>query len=72
MCQGVQTGGRWFQLEQKLHINCLQLLAGSFAVKSFTKDQLCAHVRLPMDNIAPFLSHSALTSKIEGTYKGAS
>ncbi len=50
VCQGVQTGGLWSQMERKLHINCLELLAGSFAVKSFTKNRLCVHVRLRMDN----------------------
>ena len=51
VCQGETTGGLWSQMEKKLHINCLELLAGSFAVKSFTKDRLCVHVRLRMDNI---------------------
>ena len=37
VCQGVRTEGLWSQMERKLHINCLELLAGSFAVKSFTK-----------------------------------
>ena len=50
VCQGVRTGGLWSQMERKLHINCLELLAGSFAVKSFTKNRLCVHVRLRMDN----------------------
>ena len=50
VCQGVQTGGLWSQIERKLHINCLELLVGSFAVKSFTKNRLCVHVRLRMDN----------------------
>ena len=50
VCQGVQTGGLWSQMERKLHINCLELLPGSFAVKSFTKNRLCVHVRLRMDN----------------------
>lgn len=45
-CQGVKTGGLWSQMERKLHINCLKLLAGSFAVKSFTKDRVCVHVTL--------------------------
>ena len=48
--QGVQTGGMWSQMKRKFHINCLELLAGSFAVKSFTKNRLCVHVRLRMDN----------------------
>ena len=50
VCQGVRTGGLWSQMEQKLHIDCLELLAGSFAIKSFTKNRLCVHVRLRMDN----------------------
>ena len=48
VCQGVRTGGVWSQMEQKLHINCLELLAGSFTIKSFTKNRLCVHVRLRM------------------------
>ena len=35
VCQGVRTGGLWSQMKRTLHINCLELLAGSFAVKSF-------------------------------------
>ena len=31
-CNGVSTGGLWSQSEQFLHINCLELLAGSFAI----------------------------------------
>ena len=52
VCQGVTTGGLWSKMEKKLHINCLELLAGSFAVKSFTKDRFCVHVRLRMDNVS--------------------
>ena len=40
----------WSQMEKKLHINCLELLPESFAVKSFTKNRLCVHVGLRMDN----------------------
>ena len=50
VCQGVRTRGLWSQMEQKLHINCLELLAGSFAIKRSTKNRLCVHVRLRMDN----------------------
>ena len=45
-------GAVWSQMEKKLHINCFELLAGSFAVQSFTKDRLCVHVRLRMDNVS--------------------
>ena len=34
-CNGVSTGGPWFQGESLFHINCLELLAGAFAVKTF-------------------------------------
>ena len=50
ICQVVRTGGLWSQMERKLHIKCLELLAGAFALKSFTKNRLCVHVRLRMDN----------------------
>ena len=45
-------------------INCLELLAGSFAVKSFTNDQLCAHVRLRMDNTTAV----AYVNRLGGTH----
>ena len=64
VCQGVKTGGLWSQMEQKLHINCLELLGGSFAVKSFTKDRLCVHVRLRMDNT----SAVAYVNRLGGTH----
>ena len=40
---GVSTGGQWSQSEQFLHINCLELLAGSFAIKCFAKDKTNIH-----------------------------
>ena len=48
----ISTGGPWCSEEKRLHINCLELLAGSFAIKAFTKTTACAHVRLLMDNTA--------------------
>ena len=50
-------------MERTLHINCLELLAGSFAVKSFAKGRLCAHVRLRMDNT----SAVAYVNRLGGT-----
>ncbi|KAM4702972.1 uncharacterized protein WCC33_011531 [Rhinophrynus dorsalis] len=35
----LSTGGKWSPQERRLHINCLELLAGSFALKSLAKDQ---------------------------------
>ena len=38
VCNGIRTDGPWSQSEQQLHINCLELLAATLAVKSFLKD----------------------------------
>ena len=46
----VCTGGLWPPEEKSLHINYLELLAGSFAVQSFTKDKANIYVHLRMDN----------------------
>ena len=63
-CQGISTGGPWCLEEKRLHINCLELLAGSFAIQTFTKDKVCAHVRLLMDNTAAV----AYINKMGGTH----
>lgn len=47
---GLETGGLWSQLERGMHINVLELKAGAFAVKTFTKGRQGIHVRLRMDN----------------------
>ena len=51
-CQGVSTGSRWALEETSYHINCLELLAGSLAVKCFTKERAKAQVLLLMVNIS--------------------
>ncbi|KAM4795634.1 uncharacterized protein WCC33_000698 [Rhinophrynus dorsalis] len=48
----VATGGKWSELESDLHINCLELLAGSFALKSLAKDKVSCCILLKMDNIS--------------------
>ena len=48
---GVSTGGQWSQGESLFHINCLELLAGAFAVKTFVKGKVQMRVRLLMDNL---------------------
>ena len=50
VCDGIRTGGLWTQVERRNHINYLELLAATFAVKAFTKDRHNLHVRLKMDN----------------------
>ena len=47
---GLKTGGGWFADERRLVINCLKLLAGSFAIKTFYKNKVVAHVKLLMNN----------------------
>jgi len=49
--KGVSTGGQWSQGESLFHINCLELLAGAFAVKTFVKGKVQMRVRLLMDNL---------------------
>ena len=50
VCAGVRTGGLWSQSENRNHINYLELLAATFAVKSFAKLTKNAHILLKMDN----------------------
>jgi hypothetical protein len=64
-CDGVRTGGPWSFEEKRLHINCLELLAGSLAIKTFTKSRACsAHVKLLMDSASPV----AYINKMGGTH----
>ena len=63
-CNGARIGGLWSQAERLHHINCLDLLAGAFALKSFTKEQILLHVRLRMDNTTAI----AYTNKLGGTH----
>ena len=50
VCKGVQTGGLWSQAEWRNHMNYLELLAATFAVKAFTKDKENIQVHLRIDN----------------------
>ena len=36
-CHLQSTGGPWLEEEKRMHINCLELLAATLAVKSFAK-----------------------------------
>ena len=48
--KGLQ-GGLWSLQEwTTLYINCLKLLAGTLAVKTFAKDLTNVHVHMRMDN----------------------
>ena len=50
ICKGIRTGGPWLQTEREHHINYLELLAATLAVKTFTKGQKDIHIHLRMDN----------------------
>jgi hypothetical protein len=49
-CQGVRTGGPWSKTERQMHINCLELLAATLAIKSYFKGKENLHIHLMMDN----------------------
>ncbi|KAJ1195307.1 hypothetical protein NDU88_004588 [Pleurodeles waltl] len=51
-CGRVETGGRWSPGELSYHINCLELLAGSFAIKSLAPRQAHCCILLRMDNVS--------------------
>ncbi|XP_056380443.1 uncharacterized protein LOC130275879 [Hyla sarda] len=51
-CGSSSTGGKWSPEETMLHINCLELLAGFFALKSFAKTRSNCCILLRMDNIS--------------------
>ena len=50
-CMGVSTGGQWTEGETQLHINCLELLAGAFAIQTFVGGKVRMKVCLLMDNM---------------------
>ena len=47
---GVRTNGLWSEKERTFHINHLELMAGTFAVKTFARQQRDIHLHLKMDN----------------------
>ena len=44
--------GPWSGQESEYHINCLELLTGSFAVHALTSDRVSCSVLLKMDNVS--------------------
>lgn len=71
VCNGTRTGGLWSQVERRNHINYLELLAATFAVKAFTKNKSNLHLLLRMDNRTAICyvnhmggTHSPLMSKL--------
>lgn len=49
-CKGQSTGGMWTMEERRAHINLLELLGGTFAVKALAQNVRDAHIKLRMDN----------------------
>ena len=50
LCNGIWTRGSQFPFEQTLHINCLELLAATLAIQTFTKGKSVITVLLKMNN----------------------
>lgn len=59
-CEGVCTGGLWSEEERTQHINCLELMGGVFAVRTFAKGRNNIHIRLRMDNKTAIKRHNTL------------
>ena len=50
VCNDVEIGGRWTDLESHQHINYLELLAAFHGIKSFCKGRSDIHVQIKSDN----------------------
>lgn len=50
-CKGVHTGRLWSLEEQRMHINALELLAATLAVKSFAKKTDNINIQKRTDNV---------------------
>ena len=51
-CQGRKSEGPWTLLEQKKHINILQLIAAKYAIPTFTRlNPLAKSINVQMDNV---------------------
>ena len=49
-CRGTKTGGPWSEHEKTWHINCLELLTATLAIKCFARDMRGITILLMMDN----------------------
>ena len=50
VCNRIDTRGTWSLHESSLHINCLELLAATYAINAFTKSLNNNRVLMQMDN----------------------
>ena len=49
-CESIEAGGRWTREEKEFNINCLELLAIEYALKSFKFKVIGKHVKVLTDN----------------------
>lgn len=66
VCNRIETRGTWSLRESSLHINCLELLAATLAIKAFTKCLNNVHVLIQMDNTSAI----AYVNKMGGAKQG--
>ena len=66
VCNGLETRGTWSLQESALHINCLELLAATYAIKAFTKTLSNAHDLIQIDNTSAI----AYINKMGGAKQG--
>lgn len=64
-CGDIRIGGRWNEQEAQNHINYLELLAVSHAVKSFCKTMSNCHVQVKCDNQVSQFYISHMGGKVE-------
>ena len=53
--QVTEVGGRWSCIENKCHINFLELQAPFFCLKAFCKNEIRRHVLLKLDLLQQLL-----------------
>ena len=53
-CGDLRTVGLWSQAERLFHLNCLELIAGGFTLKSFVKHR--RHIKVLMQTSASFMN----------------
>ena len=63
-CQGVRTRGQWTPLEKQKHINYLELLAASLALRSFLLNRRKLNILLQIDNVTAI----AFLNRMGGTH----
>ncbi|KAM8939450.1 LOW QUALITY PROTEIN: uncharacterized protein RCH25_053096 [Pelodytes ibericus] len=65
-CGPISTGGHWSRDEKALHINCLELLAGEFAIRSFAANSRNCSILLRLDNTSAvrYINHLGGTKSL--------